>query len=61
MAINGFIFVEELLRIMMNLYCLPDISSFEKKIQKLMLKKGLKTNKDIITKEVFMSLINEYG
>jgi hypothetical protein len=40
---------------------MDDISNFEKKISKIMIKKGLKGKNDIITKEVFMNMIHEYG
>jgi hypothetical protein len=60
MAVNGFILVADLIRVMINLYCLDDVTALEKKISKVLLKKGLK-NKDIIKKEVFISMINEYA
>lgn len=64
---NGFITFEELLRLMTYLHCLPDITNFEKKIGKITKKKkGMKDEekikkKDVITKEIFISIVNEYG
>lgn len=58
---NGFITFEELMKLMTYLHCLAEISGFEKKIQKITAKKGLKNKKDIITKEIFQSMVNEYG
>ena len=61
MAVNGFIFVDELFHILTYLYCLDDVSTMETKIKKVIFKKGLKNKKDIIKKELFISMINEYA
>lgn len=60
MAVNGFIFVDELFKMLQYLYCLDDPSKLDAKVVKVLQKKGLKNQKDIIKKEIFINMINEY-
>ncbi|CAK63110.1 unnamed protein product (macronuclear) [Paramecium tetraurelia] len=58
---QGYIFLDDLISLLVNLYCISEVGIIEQKILKMTAKKGLKNRKDTIKKDIYISMVNEYG
>ncbi|KAM3147455.1 hypothetical protein pb186bvf_000262 [Paramecium bursaria] len=58
---KGFISFDDLLYLLVYLHCIADIPLIEQKLLKMTAKKGIKDRKGIIKRDVYISMINEYG